>query len=63
MRLRFGRAGVLLCTVLALSLSSVVPAVSVGSKVAAKSTVRAFQDLTKTILYQKNTLEDEYTKI
>jgi hypothetical protein len=62
MRLYSGRAAVLVGTVLALNLSSVVPAVSVDLKVAAKSTVRAFQDLAKNILDQKNTLEDEHTK-
>jgi DNA-directed RNA polymerase subunit K/omega len=62
MKLRFGRTAVLVSTVLALSLSSVEPAVSVDLKVAAKSTVRAFQDLAKNILDQKNTREDEHTK-
>ena len=43
MRLYSGRAAVLVGTVLALNLSSVVPAVSVDLKVAAKSAVRVFK--------------------
>jgi len=47
---------------LSLSLYPIAPAVSVDLKVSAKSVVKAFQDLEKTILNQKNLLEDEHAK-